>query len=133
MASVANETGHRADPTVYIVDDDEPVRDSLKLLLEIHGFAVRDYASTEAFAGDAERLDGGCVLLDQQMPRTSGLEFLAAHSPDELGVPVILLTAHGDDKMRARALQLGVHAFLDKPVATDQLLAEVANALATRH
>jgi two-component system response regulator FixJ len=116
-------------PVVFIVDDDDAVRDSLKLLLEIHGLAVEDFGSTEDFARGFRRPPCGCLVLDQHLPVTSGLDFLASPAGRELGIPVILVTGRGDDGLRARAREMGVLAYLDKPVADEALLAAIGRAV----
>jgi len=115
---------------VFIVDDDEAVRDSLKLLLEAYGMAVEDYASTAEFAR-GYRTGGGdaCLILDQHLPGSTGLDFLSSSDGAKLDLPVILLTGRADAAIRARAVQLGVSAFLEKPVSDDVLLAAIRSAL----
>jgi two-component system response regulator FixJ len=114
---------------VYLVDDDEAVRDSLRLLLDLNGFAVKDYSSVADFWQAFERPDRGCLVLDQHLPVQSGLDFLASADGRALGIPVIMLTGHGDDTLRARARCAGVAAFLDKPVDVAKLIAEIGRAL----
>ena len=118
-----------SEPIIYVVDDDEAVRDSLKLLLESHGMAVEDYRSTDEFAQGYERGRNGCLILDHHLPGTSGLNFLAAQDGALAGLPVIMITGPGDPAIRARARQLGVRAFLDKPVTVEPLLATIRQAL----
>jgi two-component system, LuxR family, response regulator FixJ len=115
---------------VFIVDDDEAVRDSLRLLLEAYGMAVEDYASTAEFAR-GYRIGGGdaCLILDQHLPGSTGLDFLSSSDGAKLDLPVILLTGRADAAIRARAVQLGVRAFLEKPVSDDGLLAAIRSAL----
>jgi len=122
---VVEDTG----PVIYVVDDDEAVRDSLKLLLESYGMAVEDYASTEEFVRGHAPGRTACVILDQHLPGTSGLDFLAAQDGALAELPVIMITGRGDLAIRARAEQLGVRAFLDKPVTEGPLLASIRQAL----
>jgi FixJ family two-component response regulator len=91
--------------------------------------AVEDYASTEEFA--RAHLPGrkGCLILDQHLPGTSGLDFLAAQDSAVAELPVIMITGRGDSAIRARAEQLGVRAFLDKPLTEEPLLASIRHAL----
>jgi FixJ family two-component response regulator len=119
-----------ASARVFIVDDDEAVRDSLRLLLEAYGMTVQDYASTAEFAR-GYRADGGaaCLILDQHLPGSTGLDFLSSTDGAKLDLPVILLTGRADAAIRARAVQLGVSAFLEKPVSDDVLLATIRSAL----
>jgi two-component system, LuxR family, response regulator FixJ len=114
---------------VFIVDDDEAVRDSLRLLLEAYGMAVEDYASTAEFARGYRGGGGACLILDQHLPGSTGLDFLSSTDGTKLDLPVILLTGRADPAIRARAVRLGVSAFLEKPVSDDVLLAAIRSAL----
>ena len=102
--------------TIYIVDDDEALRDSLKLLLEAYGCQVEDFRSTREFLGAFRRKERQCLLLDYQLPGETGLDFLESVDGAELGVPVILMTAAGDALLRARAAKAGARGYFDKPV-----------------
>jgi two-component system response regulator FixJ len=118
-----------AEAVVYVVDDDEAVRDSLKILLESYGMTVEDYASTEEFV--RHRVPGRkeCMILDLHLPGTSGLDFLAsAQAPPEM--PVIAISGRADAAVRGRAKKAGVLAFLEKPLADDLLVALIRRALA---
>lgn len=114
---------------VFIVDDDEAVRDSLKLLLESYGMDVEDYGSTAEFSRHYRSGAAACLILDQHLPGATGLDFLSSAEGTALALPVILLTGRADGAIRARAAQLGVSAFLEKPVAEDVLLAAIRRAL----
>lgn len=114
---------------VFIVDDDEAVRESLKLLLESYGFAVDAYASSREFLRHYRPTRRQCLILDQHLPDVSGLDFLASADAATLELPVILLTGRGDPALRERALTLGVVAYFDKPVAGDELLTTIAAAV----
>ena len=117
-------------PEVTIVDDDAGVRDSLSLLLGLHGYAVRAYASGEALL-DAVRHDWrGCLLIDLRMPGMDGLALQAELARRGVALPVIILTAHGDAANARAALKAGAFDFLEKPV-DDTLLIEMIQA-ATR-
>jgi two-component system response regulator FixJ len=115
-------------PTIkaYVVDDDEAVRDSLKVLLEIHGIEVEDYASAGAFADHYRRPERGVLILDQHLPQRTGLDFLNSPAGRGLGIPVILITGRGDDALEARARAAGAAAYLQKPVSQKVLLATVS-------
>ena len=115
--------------TVFIVDDDAAVRDSLFILLDAYGFGVEAFDSVTAFsARPAKR--GACLILDQHMPVVTGLEFLASPNGKSLHMPVILVTAHNDKDIRAQAQEAGVFAFLAKPVDADALMIAVNGAIA---
>ncbi len=114
-------------PTVFLVDDDEAVRDALGGLIEAAGLVVEAYASADAFL-DAYRPERpGCLLLDVRMPDMSGLELQEHLAAREVRIPIIFLTGHGDIPMSVRALKAGAEDFLEKPV-DDNLLLERVNA-----
>jgi len=119
-------------PTVkaFVVDDDEAVRDSLKVLLEIHGIEVEDYASTGDFAECYRPPRRGILILDHHLPLRTGLEFLNSPDGRDLGIPVILITGRGDLELEARARAAGAAAYLQKPVSEKLLLATVSRLLA---
>ncbi|CAO3454596.1 response regulator transcription factor [Azospirillum largimobile] len=107
---------------VHIVDDDEPVRDSLKALLEAFSFDVRDFSSCREFLDTIDGNPQGCLVLDLHMPVMSGLEFLERHGGDLHGMPVIMVSGRGDPATFARAKEAGVVAVLEKPFDEDQLI-----------
>jgi two-component system response regulator FixJ len=118
-----------AEAVVYVVDDDEAVRDSLKILLESYGLTVEDYASTAEFV--RHRVPGRkeCIILDLHLSGTSGLDFLASEqAPPEM--PVIMISGRADAVVRGRAAKAGVRAFLEKPLTDDLLVANIRHALA---
>ena len=117
-------------PEVTIVDDDAGVRDSLSLLLGLHGYAVRTYASGEALLEAVCDEWRGCLLIDLRMPGMDGLGLQTALKARGVGLPVIILTAHGDAGNARAALKAGAFDFLEKPV-DDTLLIEMIEA-ATR-
>jgi FixJ family two-component response regulator len=118
-----------SEPIIYVVDDDEAVRNSLKLLLETHGMVVEDYRSGEEFAQSYVPGRGACLILDLHLSGASGLDYLGKQDDAAAELPVIIITGRGDPASRARAEQLGVLAFLDKPVASEILLANIRQAL----
>jgi two-component system response regulator FixJ len=116
-------------PKIFIVDDDDAVRDSLRMLLESYGMEVEDYASARDFARHYRQGNGDCLVLDQHLPSLSGLDFLASSEGARLEMPVILLTGRGDAAIRERAYALGVLEYLDKPVSEERLLTAIAKAV----
>lgn len=106
--------------TVHVIDDDEAVRESLEALLVVAGFDVTTYASAEAYLEADPR--EGCVLVDVHMPGMGGLELLRLLAGREPPVPVVVLTASRETRLRERALGLGARAFLSKPVPEAMLL-----------
>lgn len=113
---------------VFIVDDDEPVRDSLKLLLESYDLNVRDYGSCPEFLGSLTGDERGCLLLDLHLPVMSGLDLLEGHAAAIRYLAVILITGRSDTATRARALDAGAVAVLDKPFEDEILLTEIERA-----
>ena len=111
---------------VFVVDDDEAVRDSIKVLLEVHGIAVEDYASTSEFAGSYRKPERGCLILDQHLPALTGVDFLSTPAGRDFDIPVILITGRGDPEIEARARRAGIAEYLQKPIGEKVLLAAVA-------
>ncbi|MDB6012159.1 MAG: two component transcriptional regulator, LuxR family [Gammaproteobacteria bacterium] len=117
------------DGTVYLIDDDSGVRDSLGLLLSLKGIRTLVFASAESFIGAYRPEWHGCVVTDLRMPGMSGLELQAALRQRQIDLPVVVLTAHGDVATVRTALKNGALDFLEKPVEDDILLEVVQNAL----
>lgn len=116
--------------TVFLVDDDEPVRSALGGLLVECGYAVRTFGSGEALLAEAASLSDGCILLDLRMPGLSGLEVQLELRRRGIGVPVVFLTAHGDVPTGVAAVKRGATDFLLKPVRESVLLAALDAAFA---
>jgi len=116
--------------TVFIVDDDAAVRDSLSVLMEVHGLDVEAFDSVAAFKRAYRAKNRACLVLDQHMPNVTGLDFLTSSEGRDLPIPVILVTAHSDKDIRTQARDAGVFAFLAKPVDSDALLTAVGDAIA---
>ena len=117
-------------PLVHVVDDDPAVRDSLALLLESAGFAVRSYDSATALLQALPGSATGCVLTDVRMPELDGLELQRRLIQLGIKLPVIVMTGHGDVPIAVEALKAGAADFLEKPFDDTQLLAAVTGALA---
>ena len=115
--------------TVFIVEDDSAVRDSLGLLLGLQGFRTQAFSCAEDFLRVYQPAWAGCVLLDVRMPGLSGLELQETLRQQNLGLPVIIMTAHGDVATVRTALKSGAVDFLEKPVDPDALLVAVKTAL----
>ncbi len=118
------------DQRVYIVDDDEAMRDSLAWLLESQGFAVDPYASAEDFLAAFRDGMTGCVVLDVRMPGMSGLEMYEKLNARHCTLPVIFITGHGDVPMAVAALKKGAVDFIEKPFGDKDMLRLVEQCLA---
>jgi two-component system response regulator FixJ len=120
----------RAETLIFIVDDDDAVRDSLRLLLESYGMSVADFGSTADFVEAYRQHPRACLILDLHLPVISGLDFLGSQAKGDLEIPVILITGRGDQATRERALELGAAAYLEKPVDDRELLSVIDRVLA---
>ena len=114
---------------VTIVDDDELVRGALSGLMKSAGFPALTFASAEEFLNSGEQERTGCLIADIRMPGMSGLELQAELNKDHYGIPIIFITAQGDEKMRLQALRAGAVKFLTKPLDNGVLLKSVRTAL----
>ncbi|MFO1195571.1 MAG: response regulator [Burkholderiaceae bacterium] len=121
------------DAIVYVVDDDEAVRDSLRWLLDAHGFRVAAYASAEAFLATLDAQGGPaqvcCLIADVRMPGMSGLELQDELLRRRLAVPLIFITGHGDVPMAVASMKKGAVDFLEKPFGDEQLRTLVTQCL----
>jgi two-component system response regulator FixJ len=116
--------------TVFVVDDDDAVRDSLRLLLKSAGIACAVFASGQEFLAAHDAAQPGCLLLDVRMPGLSGLELQQELSLRGAPIPIIFITGHGDIPMAVEAMQHGAFDFLQKPFRDQELLDRVQRALA---
>jgi len=115
--------------TVFLIDDDAGVRDSLSLLLSLKGLRTLPFANAESFIETYRPEWAGCVLTDLRMPGMTGLELQAALRGRGIEVPVVVLTAHGDVATARAALKNGAFDFLEKPIDDAMLLEVLHNAL----
>lgn len=118
------------DPTIFIVDDDAGVRDSLALLLGLHGLRVLVFACAEDFLSASTSLTYGCILLDIRMPHMGGLELQRELVARGIQLPVIVMTAHENIAASRTAFKAGAVDFLSKPLAQTELLEAIRDALA---
>ena len=107
---------------ICIVDDDDAVADSLQALLESFGFDVQSYGSGSEFLADERHRAAGCLLIDQHMPGTSGLDVVDNLRKRGIQLPTILISGRLDASIRERAIRLGVRELLDKPVPASRLI-----------
>lgn len=117
-------------PTVFIVDDDPAVRDSLRWLLESMRLNVATFGSAEEFLKFYTMHMVGCLILDVRMPGMSGLQLQQFLTKQKHSLPIIFITGHGDIPMAVRAMQAGAMYFLEKPFEDQVLLDYVHEALA---
>jgi FixJ family two-component response regulator len=120
---------NKSAPTVFVVDDDAPVRDALKLLLRSVGHNVECFASAQEFLDAYHDDRPGCLVLDVRMPGMSGLELQERLNERRAILPIIFITGHGDVPMAVEALQAGALDFLQKPFRDQELLDRIAKAL----
>ncbi len=130
MSAMMGDHACPAATKVFVVDDDEAVRDSIKVLLEVHGIEVEDFGSCGDFANHYRKPGCGCLILDQHLPVLSGVDFLNSPAGRHLGIPVILITGRGDPALEKKARQAGVAEYLQKPVSERVLLATVKRVTA---
>jgi len=117
------------EPVIYVIDDDEAVRQSLEFLLKTAGMTARGFESATAFLEVLPQISSGCIVTDVRMPDVTGIDLL--RRVKELGsdIPVIVITGHGDISLAVEAMKIGAVDFLEKPFDDDALLAAVRAAL----
>jgi two-component system response regulator FixJ len=116
-------------PVVYIVDDDEAVRGSLRLLLKSVGLTPNALGSAREFLSKYDPAQPGCLVLDVRMPEMSGLELQEQLNLQGAIIPVIFITGHGDVPMAVEAMQAGAFDFLQKPFRDQDLIDRIQRAL----
>lgn len=116
--------------TVFVVDDDQAMRNSLKWLIESVGVVVESFASADDFLAHYQPGRAGCLVLDVRMPGMSGLELLEHLSRKNIRVPAVIITGHGDVPMAVRAMKSGAVDFIEKPFNDEVLLDAIRRALA---
>jgi two-component system response regulator FixJ len=114
---------------VYVVDDDEAVRDAMAMLLESADLEHRCFASADAFLQQADEARRGCLVLDIRMPGTGGLELQQRLGDLGSTLPILFLTGHGDVPMAVEAMRQGAFDFLRKPVNETDFLERIQQAL----
>ncbi len=116
--------------TVFVVDDDQAMRKSLKWLIESVGMQVDSYASADEFIRNYYPGRSGCLLLDVRMPGMSGLDLQEQFIRQNIKIPIIIITGHGDVPMAVRAMKAGAVDFIEKPFNDEFLLDSIRKALA---
>lgn len=115
--------------TVFIVDDDEAVRDSLSLLMESVALPARTFASAGQFLEAWDGIEPGVLILDVRMPGMSGLDLQRRLADRDVVLPIVFITGHGDVPMAVRAIQSGAVDFIQKPFGDQELLDRIHQAL----
>jgi FixJ family two-component response regulator len=117
---------------VSVIDDDESVREALRGLLKSAGFRADVFASAEEFLSSGRLGATGCLIVDVRMPGMSGVELQEQLIASNPALPIVFISADGDDEMRARALQRGATDFLYKPFSDEALLDAIDRASGTK-
>ncbi|MDY0013215.1 MAG: response regulator transcription factor [Rhodocyclaceae bacterium] len=125
-----NPPSPESDQTVYVVDDDEALRDSLLWMLDANGFRAEGFESAEAFLAAYTPAMTGCLVLDVRMPGMSGLELFDRLRTLHVTLPVIFITGHGDVPMAVATLKRGAHDFIEKPFGDKAMQALIEQCLA---
>ena len=114
---------------VYVIDDDEAMRDSLSFLLDSAGFKVTLFESALNFLDTLPGLDFGCVVSDVRMPGLDGIELLKRMKAARSTFPILIMTGHGDVPLAVEAMKLGAVDFLEKPFEDDRLIGMIEAAV----
>lgn len=114
---------------IYIIDDDAEMRGSLDSLLRSTGYEVVPFASTREFLGHALAETPSCLVLDIRLQAESGLDFQERLARENIRIPVVLMTGHGDIPMTVRGMKAGAVDFLPKPFREEEMLSAVAQAI----
>jgi FixJ family two-component response regulator len=122
----------RVPKTVAVVEDDESYRFAIERLLRSEGFSVQTFACAEDFLDSGQQRETGCLIADIRMPGMAGLDLQAKLNADHCPIPIIFITAHGDEQMRLQAMRGGAVKFLAKPFDAAILLEGVRTALGSK-
>jgi two-component system response regulator FixJ len=117
------------DATIYVIDDDEAVRQSVEFLLKTVGMRVHGFESAKAFLELLPQIGTSCVVTDVRMPEMTGIELLRRVREVRPDLPVIVITGHGDVPLAVEAMKLGAADFIEKPFDDELLIASVRSAL----
>jgi FixJ family two-component response regulator len=113
---------------ISIVDDDESVRRTTKLLVESFGYRAAVFESPESFLKSSQLYETSCLIVDVQMPGMNGLQLQSQLAAAGHSIPIIFITAYGDKESCRLAMQAGAAAFMDKPFSDEQLLKNIRSA-----
>jgi len=114
---------------IYVIDDDDAMRDSLNFLLDSSGFGVTLFDDAQAFLDALPGLSFGCVLSDVRMPGLDGIELLKRMKAQQSSFPILIMTGHGDVPLAVEAMKLGAVDFLEKPFEDDRLVTMIETAM----
>jgi two-component system, chemotaxis family, CheB/CheR fusion protein len=114
---------------IYVVDDDQSIRDTLCALLEDRGYTVATFGTCEAFLAGYAASEGGCLLIDAYLPGMNGFALLQQLKDQDDQLPAIMITGNSDVPMAVQAMKAGAVDFIEKPVNPDDLLASIARAI----
>jgi two-component system response regulator FixJ len=114
---------------IYVIDDDEAMRDSLNFLLDAAGFEVTLFESAQILLDALSGLPFGCIVSDVRMPGIDGIELLKRMKASPSKFPVLIMTGHGDVPLAVEAMKLGAVDFLEKPFEDDRLVGMIEAAL----
>lgn len=126
---LAQDSGEQAPAVIFVVDDDGPVREAIRAILEEDGLAVETFATCEAFLKARYEGREGCLLIDAYLPGMSGLDLLDRLQEAREPLPAIMITGHSDVSMVVRAMKAGAADFIEKPVGRIELLDSIRRAL----
>jgi two-component system response regulator FixJ len=118
--------------TIALIEDDEAVLDSLRLLLQSRGFAVTGFKSAEAFLASPQARASTCIVSDVRLPGKSGVDLQRLLAANGAETPIILITGHGDISMAVTAMREGAADFIEKPYDAERLIASIERTLAAK-
>lgn len=119
-----------ATPVVFVIDDQQTVRDALAEMLDVFGYRVETYDSADAFLRTLDQARSGCVVADVRMPGMNGIELVAELARRNSALPIVLISGHADIPMAVAAIKSGAEDFIEKPVDDVQLVAAINRGLA---
>ena len=117
------------EPVIYVIDDDEAVRQSLEFLLKTAGLTVRGFDNAKSFLELLPQIRSGCIVTDVRMPEITGIDLLRKVKESGVDIPVIVITGHGDIGLAVEAMKIGAVDFIEKPFDDDTLLGAVRASL----
>jgi two-component system, LuxR family, response regulator FixJ len=118
--------------TIALIEDDEAVLDSLRLLLQGRDFSVSGFTSAESFLASPQAKSATCIVSDVRLPGKSGVDLQRMLAAKGIDTPIILITGHGDIAMAVMAMREGASDFIEKPYDAERLIASIERALATK-